>query len=94
MGPSGVERPRRLNLIKNDFEMPDKLDTSIISGGGGASLSSGYGTMPGDTADEDMPVHHTRMISDMNDVAEGCCPPNTYPAIPLLPNRTDMSVRQ
>ena len=28
--------------------------------------------MPGDTAEEDMPVHHTRMISDMNDVAEGC----------------------
>ena len=28
--------------------------------------------MPGDTAEEDMPVYHTRMISDMNDVAEGC----------------------
>ena len=36
------------------------------------SLYSGYGPMAGDTAEEDMPVHHTRIISDMNDVAEGC----------------------
>ena len=28
--------------------------------------------MPGNTAEEDIPVHHTRMIRDMNDVAEGC----------------------
>ena len=44
----------------------------------------------GDTADEDMPVHHTRMISGMNDVAEGCFL-SKYPARPLLPNLTDMS---
>ena len=30
MGPSGVERPHRLNLTKSDVEMPDKLDTSLI----------------------------------------------------------------
>ena len=42
-----------------------------------------------DTAEEDMPVHHTRMIRDMNDVAEGCFLPK--PVRPLLPNLTDMS---
>ena len=28
--------------------------------------------MPGDTEEEDMPVHHMRIIRDINDVAEGC----------------------
>ena len=46
--------------------------------------------MPGDTAEEDMPVHHTRIISDMNDVAEGCFSHSKYPARPLLPNLTYM----
>ena len=62
---SVVERPRRLNLTKSDFEMCDKVDTCNIS----LCLHSGYGPMPGDTAEEDMPVHHT---SDIDDVAEGC----------------------
>ena len=46
MGPSEVERPRRLNLTKSDFYMPDKLDTrpnDLTS----SSLCGGYGTMPG-----------------------------------------------
>ena len=71
LGPSGVERPRRLNLTKSDFEMPDKLDIRPSGSDLHHLFSNGYGTMPGDTAEDDMPVHHTRMISDMND-AEGC----------------------
>ena len=47
--------------------MPDELDTRPADPS--SSLSSGHGTMPGDTEEEDMPIHHTRMIRDMNDVA-------------------------
>ena len=71
MEPSGVERPRGLDLTKSDFAMPDKLDTSP-NGSDLHHLFPGYGTMPGDTEEEDMPVHHTRIIRDMSDVAKGC----------------------
>ena len=43
--------------------------------------------MPGDTAEEDMTVHHTRMISDMNDVAEGCFLPRQISSETNVDNR-------
>ena len=52
LGPSGVERPRRLNLTKMTLKC-------LINWIPPTSLYSGYGPMPGDTATDNVTDHPT-----------------------------------